>query len=102
MSPIAPDHNVSWPSPERESLFQRWIDPLTASQSLLPQTLRIACDFEDQTAGKIAPGSETLEQVEPDRIGPREVGTQWDQHGSIWIRIQPILLPKICRLQTNL
>ena len=42
MSPIAPDHNVSWPSPERESLFQRWIAPLTASQSLLPQTLRIA------------------------------------------------------------
>mgnify|MGYP002142782573 CR=1 FL=1 len=42
MSPIALDHNVSWPSPERESLFQRWIAPLTASQSLLPQTLRIA------------------------------------------------------------
>ena len=42
MSPIAPDHNVSWSSPERESLFQRWIAPLTASQALLPQTLRIA------------------------------------------------------------
>jgi aminoglycoside/choline kinase family phosphotransferase len=42
MSQPAPDLTVSWASPERESLFQRWLDTQTASHALLPQTLRIA------------------------------------------------------------
>ncbi|MFM7025071.1 MAG: aminoglycoside phosphotransferase family protein [Limnohabitans sp.] len=42
MSQPTPDHAVSWASPEREILFKRWLDPLIASQALLPRTLRIA------------------------------------------------------------
>jgi aminoglycoside/choline kinase family phosphotransferase len=33
---------VTWSGPERESLFQRWLDTRTASHDLLPQTLRLA------------------------------------------------------------
>jgi len=33
---------VTWPSPERERLFVRWLNSQTAAQSLRPETLRIA------------------------------------------------------------
>ena len=42
MSQPVTDRTVTWSSPERESLFTRWLNALTTSQSLLPQTLRIA------------------------------------------------------------
>jgi aminoglycoside/choline kinase family phosphotransferase len=42
MSPSAPARTVTWSSPERESLFERWLDAQTATHALLPQTLRIA------------------------------------------------------------
>lgn len=42
MSTPAHDRTVTWSSPERESLFARWLDTLTTSQSLQPNTLRIA------------------------------------------------------------
>ncbi len=42
MSQPVTDRTVTWSSPERESLFGRWLDALTPSQSLLPQSLRIA------------------------------------------------------------
>jgi N-acetylmuramate 1-kinase len=42
MSQPATDLPVTWSSSERESLFQRWLTPLTTPQALLPQTLRIA------------------------------------------------------------
>jgi aminoglycoside/choline kinase family phosphotransferase len=42
MSQPVTDRTVTWSSPERESLFKRWLDALTSPQQLLPQTLRIA------------------------------------------------------------
>ena len=42
MSQPVTDRTVTWSSPERESLFKRWLDALTLPQQLLPQTLRIA------------------------------------------------------------
>jgi aminoglycoside/choline kinase family phosphotransferase len=42
MSQPATARTVSWSSPERESLFARWLDAQTAPHALLPQTLRIA------------------------------------------------------------
>ena len=42
MSQPATDRTVTWSSPERESLFTRWLDALTIPHALLPQTLRIA------------------------------------------------------------
>ena len=42
MSHLATDPSVTWSSPERESLFARWLDAQTAPHALLPQTLRIA------------------------------------------------------------
>ena len=42
MSQPANDRTVSWSSPERESLFARWLGAQTAPHALLPQTLRIA------------------------------------------------------------
>jgi aminoglycoside/choline kinase family phosphotransferase len=42
MSQPVTDRTVTWSSPERESLFGRWLDALTPSQSLLPHSLRIA------------------------------------------------------------
>ena len=42
MSQPVTDPTVPWSSPERESLFRRWLAPLATSQDLLPQTLRIA------------------------------------------------------------
>ena len=42
MSQPVTDRTVTWSSPERESLFKRWLGALTPSQDLLPATLRIA------------------------------------------------------------
>ena len=42
MSPPATDRTVPWSSPERESLFARWLDTQINAQALLPHTLRIA------------------------------------------------------------
>ena len=42
MSQPLTDPAVTWSSPERESLFRRWLDALTTSQALVPATLRIA------------------------------------------------------------
>ena len=42
MSHLQNDHPVPWSSPERESLFVRWLDAQTTPHALLPQTLRIA------------------------------------------------------------
>lgn len=42
MSTPAIDHAVTWSSPERQTLFARWLAALTAPHGLLPQTLRIA------------------------------------------------------------
>ena len=42
MSQPVTDRTVTWSSPERESLFQRWLVAVTPSHALLPQTLRIA------------------------------------------------------------
>ena len=42
MSNSDTDRTVSWSSPEREGLFQRWLATVTGPQGLLPQTLRIA------------------------------------------------------------
>ncbi len=42
MSHPAHDHAISWSSPERASLFARWLDALTTPHSLRPDTLRIA------------------------------------------------------------
>ena len=42
MSHLATDPSVTWSSPERESLFARWLGAQTAPHALLPQTLRIA------------------------------------------------------------
>jgi len=42
MSQPVTDRTVTWSSPERESLFARWLADLTPAQALLPQTLRIA------------------------------------------------------------
>ncbi len=42
MSPPVTDRTVTWSSPERESLFARWLGAQTLPQSLLPETLRIA------------------------------------------------------------
>ena len=42
MSQPVTDRTVTWPSPERERLFARWLDAQTAPHALLPQTLRIA------------------------------------------------------------
>ena len=42
MSPSVTDHPVAWSDPARQSLFDRWLGPLTAPHALLPQTLRIA------------------------------------------------------------
>jgi aminoglycoside/choline kinase family phosphotransferase len=42
MSHPANDPAVTWSSPERESLFRRWLSALTTPQSLRPETLRIA------------------------------------------------------------
>ncbi len=43
--PIAlptPVLELSWPDPERQALFQRWMDNIAAAQGLLPDTLRVA------------------------------------------------------------
>ena len=42
MSQPVTDRTVTWSSPERESLFKRWLAAQTTPQALLPQTLRIA------------------------------------------------------------
>ena len=42
MSHLATDPSVTWSSPERESLFARWLNAQTAPHALLPHTLRIA------------------------------------------------------------
>ena len=42
MSPPLTDPAVTWSSPERESLFRRWLGTLTTAHALLPSTLRIA------------------------------------------------------------
>lgn len=42
MSHPAQDHAVPWSSPERASLFARWLGALTAPHCLRPETLRIA------------------------------------------------------------
>ena len=42
MSNSDTDRTVSWSSPEREGLFQRWLATVAGPRGLLPQTLRIA------------------------------------------------------------
>ena len=42
MSPPHTDRTVTWSSPEREGLFQAWLQTQIAPQALRPETLRIA------------------------------------------------------------
>ena len=42
MSTPTTDRTVTWPSPEREGLFNRWLDALVVREGLLPETLGIA------------------------------------------------------------
>ena len=42
MSPPNTDRTVTWSSPEREGLFQAWLQTQIAPQALRPETLRIA------------------------------------------------------------
>jgi len=42
MSHPVTDRTVPWSSPERQSLFARWLVTLVTSHSLLPETLRVA------------------------------------------------------------
>ena len=42
MSKPDTDRTVTWSSPERESLFQRWLDTVATPQCLRPESLRIA------------------------------------------------------------
>ena len=42
MSPPHTDRTVTWSSPEREGLFQAWLQTQIAPQALQPETLRIA------------------------------------------------------------
>jgi aminoglycoside/choline kinase family phosphotransferase len=37
-----PSSTIAWSDPQREALFQRWLQDVAPSQDLLPQTLRLA------------------------------------------------------------